>query len=165
LTHYSRTMRIAAPAAALYELLATEAGLRSWWTQTCDAGAAVGEQATFRFGRTHKTMEIERLEPGREVSWRCVQAHLEAPGVTRPDEWVGTRIVFRLEPQDARTTRLYFEHVGLLPSLQCFEVCRGGWDQYLWSLRARAESGHGTPYAEGAQCSPVSNKRQLQEHA
>ena len=44
------------------------------------------------------------------------------------------------------TTDLRFRHAGLNPRLECFNQCQAGWNYYLPSLRAYAETGTGTPY-------------------
>ena len=41
---------------------------------------------------------------------------------------------------------LQFRHEGLRPSLECYDQCRAGSDQYLPSLRDYLESGVGNPF-------------------
>jgi uncharacterized protein YndB with AHSA1/START domain len=151
MTHYRRSLRLAAPVAAVYAAITTPAGLRAWWTQTCDVGLRAGDHSTFRFGPHRKTMEIETLLPNGEVRWRCTDALIQVAGM-KPDEWVGTRIVFRLEPVDAATTMLHFEHVGLVPALECYGICEKGWDQFLGSLQQLVETGQGAPYQDADAC-------------
>ena len=151
--HYRKQLLISAPPAAVYRAIATREGLRAWWNDTCEADGAVGGQATFRFGRNRKVMRIASLIPGREVRWHCVEANIEAPGVTRKDEWVGTEMVFKLTPQGPGNTVLEFEHIGLTPALQCYQICNGGWNYFLVSLQSLAETGQGTPFkTEQADC-------------
>lgn len=143
---YRQNLLLHATPSAVYAALTTPEGLRSWWTQDCDADTEAGGTIRLRFGRTHKEMRIVRLEPGREVRWLCVGAHIAATRLTRKDEWVGTQIVFRLAAQDDTHTRLEFEHTGLLPSLECYDICCDGWRHFLASLQAHVETGHGTPH-------------------
>jgi len=144
--HYRKQLLISAPPAAVYRAIATQEGLRSWWCDSCETDGAVGGQATFRFGRNRKVMRIASLNPNREVRWHCVQANIEAAGVTHKEEWVGTEMVFKLTPQGPSNTVLDFEHIGLTPDLQCYQICNGGWNYFLGSLQALAETGKGTPY-------------------
>lgn len=151
MSHYRRQMLLAATPAVVYQALSTPHGLRNWWTPVCEADTEVGGKASFRFDCTHKSMRIERLEPGREVRWLCVQAHIDAAAVHKPDEWMGTQIVFRLSPQRGGThTQLDFEHIGLIPALECFEDCKRGWNQFLDSLQALVETGKGRPFVSSA---------------
>jgi hypothetical protein len=53
--------------------------------------------------------------------------------LTRTDEWAGTSVVFRLVPQSLNSMWVHFEHLGLAPELQCYEICSGGWDHFLGS--------------------------------
>ena len=151
--HYQRQLLLSATPEAVYKALATQQGLRDWWTQTCDVATAVGGKSTFRFGEHYKVMRIETLVPGREVRWYCVEALINVEAFKRKDEWVGTDIVFKLTPQAGGTTLLDFEHVGLTPALECFEICERGWNQFLGSLQSLVETGQGAPHmAEAASC-------------
>jgi len=144
--HYQKSLVLEAPPAIVYAALATPAGLRGWWSQDSDIATDAGATHHFRFGRTWKDMRIDRLEPGREVRWTCTAAHIAAGNLARRDEWVGTRVVFRLLPDAHGRTLLEFEHIGLAPALQCYDLCSGGWRHYLDSLQKLVESGRGTPF-------------------
>jgi uncharacterized protein YndB with AHSA1/START domain len=153
--HFQQRLILQADPAAVYAALTTPAGLRDWWTPDCDVATAVGGTLRFRFGRNHKEMRIERLQPLQEVRWRCTAAHIAT--LQRPDEWVGTELVFRLAPAGAGRTRLDFEHIGLVPGLECHALCARGWRHFLGSLQQLVETGRGTPYesaAAAAQCTP-----------
>jgi uncharacterized protein YndB with AHSA1/START domain len=144
---YWHDLLIAAPASEVYRAITTPQGLQNWWTRDCEIGTRVGDTSTFRFGKTFKTMRIERLQPDAEVRWVCVDANLYAPEqVSRANEWTGTSIVFRLAPESPGQTRLWLEHVGLVSQFQCYEICVEGWRHFLGSLKAYVETGRGTPY-------------------
>jgi uncharacterized protein YndB with AHSA1/START domain len=155
MNHYHRQLLLAASPDAVYQALSTQEGLRSWWTQSCHAATAVGGTATFRFGEHHKIMRIERLAPGREVRWHCVEALINVEAFKRKDEWVGTDIVFRLTPQPGGKTRLDFEHVGLTPDFECYGVCEPGWNLYLDSLQSLVETGQGAPFISAEAAAPA----------
>jgi uncharacterized protein YndB with AHSA1/START domain len=146
MNHYQQSLVVEANPAAVYAALTTAEGLRGWWTQDCDVQTKLGGSIELRFGPNHKEMRIERLEPGREVRWLCTGAHIAVGELTRRDEWVGTQLVFHLKPQDNGRTRLDFEHVGLLPALECYSLCSDGWRHFLGSLQQFAKTGRGTPY-------------------
>lgn len=147
MNHYRRQLLLSASPSTVYRALATQQGLRSWWTQTCEVSSAVGGEANFRFNQTYKVMQIESLVPVREVCWQVVEAFIDAPSLRHRDEWVGTRIVFQLTPQEGgNKTRLDFEHIGLTPAFECFDVCNAGWNQFLGSLQSLVETGQGQPF-------------------
>lgn len=45
-------------------------------------------------------------------------------------EWVGTTLKFSIVAC-GEATRVRFEHDGLVPDLQCFEICSRGWDHFF----------------------------------
>ena len=57
----------------VYAAIATQAGLRSWWTADANAGQTVGGRAEFGFDKrgTVFRMKIEKLDPGKRVVWSC----------------------------------------------------------------------------------------------
>lgn len=144
MSHYQRSLVLDATPQVVYAALTTTFGLRGWWSEECVAESDVGGTLRFRFGPNWKTMRIEHLAPGREVRWLCTAAYMAAfPG---RQEWVGTRMVFRLAPEGECRTRLAFEHLGLEPALECYELCSGGWDYFLGSLQQFTDTGRGTPF-------------------
>ncbi|SMC27936.1 Uncharacterized conserved protein YndB, AHSA1/START domain [Andreprevotia lacus DSM 23236] len=147
MSHYQSSLIIAASPATVYAALTTADGLRGWWTADCDVATGVGGELRFRFGAHYKHMRIEKLDPAREVRWRCTVAHLAVDTLKRHDEWVGTELSFRLTGLDDGRTRLDFEHIGLTPTLECYDLCSGGWDHFLASLQQYAQTGQGTPAA------------------
>lgn len=152
MNHYRQTLVLEANPATVHAALTTSEGLCGWWTRDCDVATENGGTHHFRFGASHKSMRIESQLPAKEVRWLCTAAHVVAPGVERPDEWVGTSVVFRLSPEGSGRTRLEFEHVGLVPTLSCHDLCCRGWAHFLESLRQYVECGRGTPHEIDASC-------------
>lgn len=145
--HYRKEIHFKAPASAVYAALATQEGLRGWWTQTCTTGSAVGDSARFEFGENYKLMRIETLRPEAQVRWHCLESRIRVEGRSYPDnEWAGTTLVFRINGDTATHTVLRFEHLGLTPALECHALCQGGWDHFLASLLKYVETGTGTPH-------------------
>jgi uncharacterized protein YndB with AHSA1/START domain len=139
---------INAPRSRIYQALTTAAGLQAWWTEDCAIEQDIGARSTFNFGETFKIMRIAGLTTDAEVRWTCTNSHITAPGLKRPDEWIGTEIVFRLTPHGAanENTLLQFEHIGLSPALECYALCSSAWHQFLGSLKQYVETGTGQPY-------------------
>jgi uncharacterized protein YndB with AHSA1/START domain len=147
MNNYQRSFTVAATPAAVFAAVGTIEGLRAWWTRECEGNAAVGGTIHFRFGATYKDMRVESAEPGREVRWLCTRAHIDMDAFKRKDEWVGTEMVFRISDAGQGRTRLDFEHIGLVPSFECFIVCQRGWQQFMGSLQQYLETGTGQPYS------------------
>ena len=155
MSNYQQSLVLKAAPATVYAALTTPAGLRGWWSQDSDIETHVGGSLHFRFGRNHKDMRIERLAPEQEVRWLCTGAHIAAGQLTRRDEWVGTQLVFRLTPQANGGTRLDFEHIGLVPAFECYDLCSDGWRYFMNSLRLFVETGCGTPWQAAAALAAV----------
>lgn len=150
--HYHHSLIIAASPAAAHAALTTIAGLRAWWTEECEGTAAPGGTIHFRFGSVEKDMQVTRSEPG-EVRWVCTRAHLDVPSLSRKDEWVGTEMVFSLSAGVAPgTVKLQFEHIGLVPSVECYAMCTSGWQHFLASLKQYLETGTGFPHRIANAC-------------
>jgi uncharacterized protein YndB with AHSA1/START domain len=146
--NYQSDILLSAPASSVYKALTTQSGIRGWWTASCDAGTAVGEQIAIRFGQTFKVMRIESLRPETEVRWRVTDAQLVVPGLKHTKEWIGTTIVFKIIIQSPSITRLQLEHIGLTPKVECYNLCSQGWSQFPGSLRSYVETGTGAPYVD-----------------
>jgi uncharacterized protein YndB with AHSA1/START domain len=71
--------------------IATQAGLRGWWTADTRVDEKVGGNAEFGFDKrgTVFHMNIEKLDPGKSVVWSC---HGDDP------EWNGTLLSWTLNP-------------------------------------------------------------------
>lgn len=93
-------------------------------------------------------MRIEHLKTGAEVRWTCIEQHHHAPGeLTRTDEWAGTSVVFQILEQSPSSTLLRFERMGLVPELECYDICNDGWRHFLrTSLKGYVETGQGSPF-------------------
>jgi uncharacterized protein YndB with AHSA1/START domain len=113
--HFQFEGVMTAPVSKIYEALTTKRGIQSWWTESCDVGSTVGSQITVRFGPTFALMQIESLQSDAVVQWQVIDSHLEVPGLVRTDEWIGTKINFRLEPESDSATRVRMDHIGLVP--------------------------------------------------
>ena len=150
MSDFQHSLVLDASPETIFAALTTPAGLRGWWTQDCDIATAVGGTSHFRFGPNHKDMRIERLEPGREVRWRCTRAHIAVSGLARRDEWVGTTLTFHIAPEDDGRTRLDFVHAGLVPALECYDLCSRGWRHFLASFERYVHTGCGSPHAFAA---------------
>ncbi|CAA9231804.1 MAG: hypothetical protein AVDCRST_MAG57-1860 [uncultured Blastococcus sp.] len=119
--------------------------VRGWWMTTIDGDArAVGDEFSFRVPEVHScTMRVTELVPGQKVVWQVVANHMSF--IEDQSEWLGTEIRFELSPKDGGT-ELRFTHDGLVPTYECFDICRNAWTFYVGqSLRSLAVTGEGEP--------------------
>jgi uncharacterized protein YndB with AHSA1/START domain/DNA-binding transcriptional ArsR family regulator len=135
---YAGEVDIAAPRDRVLAALTTPEGLKGWWTPEVTGSATAGGELTFAFGDQRITMRVERADGSGSVVWTCL-GHSKFP------EWTGTTLAFDLRA-GGEGTHLDFHHFGLAPTCDCYGTCSRGWDHYLASLRAYAETGTGNPW-------------------
>jgi uncharacterized protein YndB with AHSA1/START domain len=127
------------------EVFAAVTNVRGWWGQGLEGQSAeVGDEFVYRHEDIHRsTHRVTEAVPGKRVVWRTLDADL--PRATNPREWTGTEIRFEIARKGDRT-ELCFTHAGLVPELDCYESCSGGWSFYVGtSLRLLITTGKGTP--------------------
>ena len=135
---------IRAPAARVYEAVATAEGIAGWWTRNTTATEEIGGRVTVRFllengkeiGRMN--FEMTRLDPDREVRWRIDAG---------PPEWIGTDVTFQLAV-DGDMTILLFGHRNWKEPVEFMAHCSMKWAVFLLSLRDLLETGTGKPAPE-----------------
>jgi uncharacterized protein YndB with AHSA1/START domain len=89
---------------AVYDLIATKAGLARFWTPTVSGDEK--ESGELRFGFAGAPMElpmkVAKLDPGRSVAWEC-------PGGF--PHWQGSRVDWTVEPSE-HGAKVIFKHRG-----------------------------------------------------
>lgn len=133
---------IRAPAAKVYQAVATAQGVAGWWSRDTTGTAAGGtvESRFHRDGREIGRMDyrMERVEPDREIRWRFTEG---------PPEWIGTEATFHLT-QDGDMTILVFGHRNWREPVEFMAHCSMKWAVFLLSLRELLETGTGRPAPE-----------------
>jgi uncharacterized protein YndB with AHSA1/START domain/ketosteroid isomerase-like protein len=143
---YTRELRFDAPAERVFDALTTLDGLAGWWTAIASGTPTAGRTINLGFDGLDEeiTMHVEQATRPSTVVWSCL-LHTAHP------EWEGTTIVFELIQDGLTSGLLKFRHIGLIPTLTCYETCESGWDHFLSSLLGYAEEGEGSPFSAGAQ--------------
>jgi uncharacterized protein YndB with AHSA1/START domain len=132
---------IAALPATVYAALTEQRGLAGWWTENVRAEPKIGAVCRFRFDAdSGPDMEVVGLDDAKRVHWRCVKH-----GPDPKHEWVGTDLLFELEPEGANTV-LRFSHRRWPEGSDYIRHCSMKWATYLLGLKRLLETGKGTPY-------------------
>lgn len=143
---YTREIIVSTVPGAAYRALTT--GFDKWWTTSCNPISEAGDRITFRFGSTCWVMRANSLVPDNFVELECVEAHHMHKGLSSSilNEWEGTKLRWQIQKQGEKT-KIVFVHEGLIPSLDCYEVCEQGWDYYFVnSLQQYLDTGEGSPF-------------------
>lgn len=133
---FCATKTFAAAPDAVFAALTDVDALTGWWTPA-GGGAAAGDTLRFLMGEQQVVMRVDEADRPSRVSWSVLVCE-PAP------DWVGTSITFDLEAAGAGT-ELRFQHHGLNPSLECFDMCHAGWTRHLASLVDFVDRGAGSP--------------------
>ena len=146
--NYSRTISVNTTPDKVYQALTAD--IEHWWTKPDAPLTSVGDQAkfTFRPGKTFWIFEATQLQPGKRVEMQCVKAlhlHDAMPKVIE-QEWLGTKVIWEIILNGSHTD-IRIEHIGLVPSLHCYEICEAGWDMFFVdSLKLYLNTGVGKPH-------------------
>jgi len=116
----------------VYAAVATQAGMRSWWTADTQMDARVGGKAEFAFNNRGIIfrMTIKELEPGRCVVMSC---HGD------PDDWNGTTLRWDIFANDGGGSTLKFVHSGWREMTDFCASCNTMWGNLMFRLKDSLE--------------------------
>ncbi len=140
--NYHTTISVNAGAKEAFEAINNICG---WWSTDFEGSSnKQGDVFTVRFGDTFITMRIIELIPNAKVVWEVIDSWKHWMK-TNNTEWVGTNISFDIAEKEDKV-QIEFTHIGLVPVLDCFEVCSDAWSGYITgSLRNLINTGKGQP--------------------
>jgi hypothetical protein len=119
--------------------------VRGWWSEAIETETNnPGDEFEYRHNDYHYSRQklMEVIE-NKKVVWLVTDSHLSA--FRDKSEWTDTIISFEIFTQESKT-QLLFTHHGLIPEIECFSDCSGGWNHYLHnSLLPLITTGNGNP--------------------
>jgi hypothetical protein len=116
-----------------------------WWTEEVEGNSKkLGDEFTVRFfDDIHvTTQKLVEVIPGQKVVWLVTKSALNF--LKDKNEWKDTKISFEISEKD-KQTQIVFTHFGLVPGIECYKSCTGGWNQYIGSLFRLITTGKGAP--------------------
>jgi hypothetical protein len=120
------------------EALATEEGVKSWWSTRAE-GPSDG-RLRVSFPDVPQPFEFDVAEDGDRIEWTTGGF---------PPWWAGTTIRFDLaENPDGPGTRLLFSHRDYEPDNPVIPIVTPAWAQILLRLKGYAETGTAQPFFE-----------------
>jgi uncharacterized protein YndB with AHSA1/START domain len=133
---FRSTKTFAAKPDTVFSALTDIDALSGWWTPA-GGSAETGDTLRFLMGTEEVVMRVDEADRPSRVSWNVL--------VCEPvPDWVGTTITFELSASPSGT-ELRFNHQGLNPRLECFEMCHAGWTHHLTSLVDYVDHQSGMP--------------------
>jgi uncharacterized protein YndB with AHSA1/START domain len=154
---YSTTVTIDRPPTEVFRAIND---VRGWWSQEVVGDTdRVGAEFDYRGHDDADTVEhrsrirVDELVPGERVVWTVLENYMSF--IEDQSEWHGTEIRFELGAAGSGT-ELRFTHVGLVPSYECFDVCKDAWGLYIReSLPAFVTTGQGNPIRPSTSAAPT----------
>ena len=143
---YSEEILIDAESESVYRAITKE--IDKWWTELSNQALQVGDQLSVRFEKkTSWVMTVSEALPNRSLVWKVDEANHDLEDLSKKDEWKGTSIKWEMEEFETGT-KVNLTHQGLVPALECYDICEAGWGYFLGSLKKYLETGEGYPYKE-----------------
>ncbi|GLV60856.1 hypothetical protein KDH_76750 [Dictyobacter sp. S3.2.2.5] len=129
---------ITTPASAA-EAFTKISDVRTWWTPNIK-GSANHLNDVFSMFTEKDTVTLQVVEVVPNKKWVWLVTDCQMSWLQDPTEWKNTRIVFEIS-EEGQQTRIDMTHVGLVPEVECYNVCEPGWDRHLKTLAAWLETG------------------------
>jgi len=110
-------------------------GLSNWWTN--ETSGSANKDGTIKFAFNGDGPEMKVTDVSKDsVKWECLSG---------PDEWLGTNLLFKLEPCENQT-RIFFSHSGWKEETPFHYHCSMKWAVFMLSLKNYLNTGKGNPF-------------------
>ena len=124
----------------VFAAIATDEGIKHWWTDDSTSASAAGEVSEFRFmnGEIVFRMRLNAYEPGSRLVWSFLGDY---------PAWDGTEVAWHLAPTDDGKTTLNLVHSGWTSTETEYPQCNTSWGHLMHLIRDYVEAKVGAPPA------------------
>jgi hypothetical protein len=120
--------------------------ISKWWTEDFRGKSLnINDEFTVYFGETFMTFKIVELITNKKIVWLCTDTLANTEELSNDTEWKNTKIIWELQHDDEATT-ITLTHIGLTPEVKCYNICKQGWESFLYSLKQFTETNRGLPF-------------------
>lgn len=120
--------------------------INKWWGKTDNSTSKIGDEFSIFFGETEWRFRVKEYLPFEKITWHCIRAnHAHGKMADIKEEWLNSEVNWNFIDNHGKT-KISFVHIGLVPELNCFDVCKSGWDYFIsTSLKNYLDTGEGNP--------------------
>ncbi len=144
---FQKVITVKVSSEKVFEAVTT--GINSWWGNVDNARIEkVGDEFSIFFEEnTIWRFVISKMDRFEAVHWTCVHAYHAYGGLKGIEkEWLNSKIKWQIKDLKNGETQIRFEHIGLTPELNCYDICHAGWTHFVASsLKQYLETGKGLP--------------------
>ena len=115
--------------------------IEQWWSgiygeEINGESKKIGDEFTFKAGggAHYSKQKLIELIPNKKVVWLITDSTLSF--LSNTGEWINTKIGFTISTEE-NSTVVTFTHDGLVPQIECYSACSGGWTRYLDKLEEK----------------------------
>ena len=115
--------------------------IEQWWSgiygeEIKGESKKIGDEFTFKAGggAHYSKQKLIELIPNEKVVWLITDSTLSF--LSNTGEWINTKIGFTISTEE-NSTVITFTHDGLVPQIECYNACSGGWTRYLDKLEEK----------------------------
>jgi len=121
----------------VFTAIATQEGMRGWWTRDATLDSKVGGKAEFGFDKRGVVfrMTIDELDRNNRVRMTCSGD---------PAEWAGTTLEWNIRPTPEGAI-LSFVHGGWRERTDFCSSCNSMWGRLMFRLKDFVETGNANP--------------------
>ena len=118
-----------------------------WWGNTDNSISRMNDEFSIFFDKTEWRFKVIEYVPNDKVVWKCIKAnHVHGVLENIREEWLNSTVFWEISEKDGNTS-ISLIHKGLVPELNCYDVCTSGWNFFVCdSLKQYLDTGSGKPY-------------------
>ena len=143
--NYSASFTVAQPASEAFKRINS---VTKWWSENLE-GDTQNLNGVFTIdwdNGNFVTFKLIEVIPDKKVVWLVTDCNLN--WLKDKKEWTNTKMNFEISTT-GNQTKINFTHVGLVPAIECYDMCIQGWNRYFnGSLYKLITEGKGAPQAK-----------------